>query len=133
MTLDYSPFLATLDAGQVWAFRLTANPSYSAPRGPEVRGKRYGHVTVEQQRRWLIERTPRYGFELVPLSGAAVDDAASGDAATGDADADAVAASASVVVVRRETAYFLYFLASLFHISVLIHPGNYTCLYCQLV
>ena len=45
-TLDYSPFLATLDAGQVWAFRLTANPSYSAPRGPEVRGKRYGHVTV---------------------------------------------------------------------------------------
>ena len=96
LTLDYSPFLATLDVGQVWAFRLTANPSYSAPRGPEVRGKRYGHVTVEQQRRWLIERTPRYGFELVPVSGAA---------ATG-ADADAIAASASVVVVRRERPVF---------------------------
>ena len=112
MTLDYSPFLATLDAGQVWAFRLTANPSYSAPRGPEVRGKRFGHVTVEQQRRWLIERTPRYGFELVPVSGAAVDDAASGDVAAADstaatgADADAVAASASVVVVRRERPVF---------------------------
>lgn len=105
LTLDYSPFLATLDAGQVWAFRLTANPSYSAPRGPEVRGKRFGHVTVEQQRRWLIERTPRYGFELVPVSGAAADDAASGAAATG-ADADAVAASASVVVVRRERPVF---------------------------
>ena len=108
MTLDYSPFLATLDAGQVWAFRLTANPSYSAPRGPEVRGKRFGHVTVEQQRRWLIERTPRYGFELVPVSGAA----ASGDAAVADSaaatgtDADAVAASASVVVVRRERPVF---------------------------
>ena len=108
MTLDYSPFLATLDAGQIWAFRLTANPSYSAPRGPEVRGKRFGHVTVEQQRRWLIERTPRYGFELVPVSGAA----ASGDAAVADsaaatgADADAVAASASVVVVRRERPVF---------------------------
>ena len=101
LTLDYSPFLATLDAGQVWAFRLTANPSYSAPRGPEVRGKRFGHVTVEQQRRWLIERTPRYGFELVPVSGAAADSAA----ATG-ADADAVAASASVVVVRRERPVF---------------------------
>ena len=106
MTLDYSPFLATLDAGQVWAFRLTANPSYSAPRGPEVRGKRFGHVTVEQQRRWLIERTPRYGFE--PVSGAA----ASGDAAVADSaaatgtDADAVAASASVVVVRRERPVF---------------------------
>ena len=96
LTLDYSPFLATLDAGQVWAFRLTANPSYSAPRGPEVRGKRYGHVTVEQQRRWLIERTPRYGFELVPVSGAAVS----------GADADAIAASASVVVVRRERPVF---------------------------
>ena len=108
LTLDYSPFLATLDAGQVWAFRLTANPSYSAPRGPDVRGKRFGHVTVEQQRRWLIERTPRYGFELVPVSGAA----ASGDAAVADsaaatgADADAVAASASVVVVRRERPVF---------------------------
>ena len=109
LTLDYSPFLATLDAGQIWAFRLTANPSYSAPRGPEVRGKRYGHVTVEQQRRWLIERTPRYGFELVPVPGtkaAEADDAASGAAATTSADADAVAASASVVVVRRERPVF---------------------------
>ena len=105
LTLDYSPFLATLDAGQVWAFRLTANPSYAAPRGPEVRGKRFGHVTVEQQRRWL-------GFELVPVSGAAADDAASGNVAVADsaaatgADADAVAASASVVVVRRERPVF---------------------------
>ena len=109
LTLDYSPFLATLDAGQVWAFRLTANPSYAAPRGPEVRGKRYGHVTVEQQRRWFIERTPRYGFELVPVPGtkaAEADDAASGAAATTSADADAVAASASVVVVRRERPVF---------------------------
>ena len=48
-TLDYSPFLVSLDAGQLWAFRLAANPSYSASRGPGVRGQRYGHVTVEQQ------------------------------------------------------------------------------------
>ena len=66
-TLDYSPFLASLDAGQLWAFRLAANPSYSASRGPGVRGQRYGHVTVEQQRRWLIERAPRHGFELMPV------------------------------------------------------------------
>ena len=77
-----------------------------------MRGKRFGHVTVEQQRRWLIERTPRYGFELVPVSGAAADDAASGNVAVADsaaatgADADAVAASASVVVVRRERPVF---------------------------
>ena len=67
LTLDYSPFLATLDAGQVWAFRLTANPSYSASRGPGARGQRYGHVTVEQQRQWLMDRVPRFGFELMPV------------------------------------------------------------------
>ena len=66
-TLDYSPFLASLDAGQLWAFRLAANPSYSASRGPGMRGQRYGHVTVEQQRQWLIERTTRFGFELMPV------------------------------------------------------------------
>ena len=66
-TLDYSPFLASLDAGQLWAFRLAANPSYSASRGPGVRGQRYGHVTVEQQRQWLIDRVPRFGFELMPV------------------------------------------------------------------
>ena len=27
-TLDYSPFLERLGAGQQWAFRLAANPSY---------------------------------------------------------------------------------------------------------
>ena len=66
-TLDYSPFLTSLDTGQLWAFRLAANPSYSASRGPGVRGQRYGHVTVEQQRQWLIERTTRFGFELMPV------------------------------------------------------------------
>lgn len=66
-TLDYSPFLASLDAGQLWAFRLAVNPSYSASRGPGVRGQRYGHVTVEQQRQWFIDRVPRFGFELLPV------------------------------------------------------------------
>ena len=83
--LDYSPFLEQLGAGQQWAFRLAANPSYSASRGPGVRGKRYGHVTVEQQRQWLVARTPGYGFELVPA----------GEGADG-----------SVVVVRRERPVF---------------------------
>ena len=30
-------------------------------------GQRYGQVTVEQQRQWLIERIPRFGFELMPV------------------------------------------------------------------
>jgi cse3 family CRISPR-associated protein len=32
-----------------------------------VRGQRYGHVTVEQQRQWFIDRVPRFGFELLPV------------------------------------------------------------------
>ena len=90
-TLDYSPFLATLDAGQLWAFRLAANPSYSASRGPDVRGKRFGHVTIAQQQQWLVARTPGYGFELVP-------------ATVGDEGFDDSASS--VVVVHRERPVF---------------------------
>ncbi|WP_103062189.1 type I-E CRISPR-associated protein Cas6/Cse3/CasE [Actinomyces qiguomingii] len=87
-TLDYSPFLNQLDSGQLWAFRLAANPSRSVAQGPGKRGKRYGHVTVEQQRQWLINRTPNYGFELVPTEG------------------DDDEAAQSVVVVRRERPIF---------------------------
>ena len=82
--LDYSPFLERLGAGQQWAFRLAANPSYSASRGPGARGKRFGHVTVEQQRQWLVARAPGYGFAPVDDEGA----------------------DASVVVVRRERPVF---------------------------
>ena len=82
--LDYSPFLERLAAGQQWAFRLAANPSYSASRGPGARGKRFGHVTVEQQRQWLVARAPGYGFAPVDDEGA----------------------DASVVVVRRERPVF---------------------------
>ncbi|CAM3055254.1 type I-E CRISPR-associated protein Cas6/Cse3/CasE [Actinomyces slackii] len=64
---DYEPFLNRLAAGQVWAFRLAANPSRSAPRGPGVRGKVYGHVTVEQQRQWFLTRASGHGFE--PFAG----------------------------------------------------------------
>ena len=85
-TLDYSPFLERLGAGQQWAFRLAANPSYSASRGPGARGTRFGHVTVEQQRQWLVARAPGYGFELAPV--------------------DDEGADTSVVVVRRERPVF---------------------------
>ncbi|PHP52943.1 type I-E CRISPR-associated protein Cas6/Cse3/CasE [Actinomyces ruminis] len=88
-SLDYSPFLNQLDTGQLWAFRLAANPSRSVAQGPGKRGKRYGHVTVEQQRQWLISRTLEYGFEVVPTE--AADDAE---------------ATRSVVVVRRERPVF---------------------------
>lgn len=88
-TLDYEPFLARLEAGQEWAFRLAANPSWSVSRGQGVRGQRVGHVTVEQQREWLTKRTSGYGFDLLTTPG--IED--------GDVDA-------SVLVVRRERPVF---------------------------
>ena len=64
-TLDYQPFLNLLEDEQVWAFRLTANTAYSASMGPGVRGKRFGHVTAEQQIGWLLSRSTRNGFTII--------------------------------------------------------------------
>lgn len=64
-TADYEPFLARLTTGQTWAFRLAANPVHSAPRGPQERGKRFGHVTTAQQAGWLESRAGKHGFEVL--------------------------------------------------------------------
>jgi CRISPR system Cascade subunit CasE len=57
-TKDYDPFLSHLNAGQRWRFRLHANPVYTAD------GKRYAHVTVEQQKQWLSARAEQNGFSF---------------------------------------------------------------------
>ena len=63
-SLPYEPLLERLTKGQVWSFRLTANPARAVSQGPGVRGKRSGHVTVEQQRQWLLSRAESRGFSL---------------------------------------------------------------------
>jgi CRISPR system Cascade subunit CasE len=64
-TRDYRQFLASLQAGQAWAFRLTANPVRNG-RLPHRDGtRRVGHVTVDQQREWLLSRAERAGFRIV--------------------------------------------------------------------
>ena len=63
-TLDYEGFLSRLAEGQTWAFRLAANPVHNENRGPDRRGKRYGHVTARQQRDWLLRRAERQGFSI---------------------------------------------------------------------
>jgi CRISPR system Cascade subunit CasE len=60
-TKDYAPFLSHLNAGQHWRFRLHANPVYM------VDGRRYAHVTAEQQKQWLSARTERNGFSLYKI------------------------------------------------------------------
>lgn len=63
-TADYGPFLHQLEVGQMWRFRLTANP-VSARRGEDApkgtRGKRVAHVTAQQQADWLASRAERLG------------------------------------------------------------------------
>ncbi len=67
---DYDPFLARLAAGTAWRFRLTANPTVSLRKDGDAqrRGKRYAHVTVTQQMKWLLDRAERCGFTIPPDS-----------------------------------------------------------------
>ncbi|HHV03047.1 MAG TPA: type I-E CRISPR-associated protein Cas6/Cse3/CasE [Bacteroidales bacterium] len=66
-TRDYDPLLERLRAGQVWRFRLCANPIRSSSREKDEssgRGKVFAHVTQEQQKQWLLSRAETCGFTL---------------------------------------------------------------------
>jgi CRISPR system Cascade subunit CasE len=66
-TRPYDRFLVSLAPGQRWAFRLTANPAHSArhPKKPDsAPTQRFGHVTVSQQRHWLLARADRAGIRI---------------------------------------------------------------------
>jgi CRISPR system Cascade subunit CasE len=75
-TREYEPFLDRLDVGQTWAFRLTANPTRARPAAEGQRSQRFGHVTVSQQQKWLVQRCGTAGFDVLTPSG-------SGDSADG--------------------------------------------------
>ncbi len=59
---DYDAFLGKLKAGQVWSFRLTANPTHRAAIGNA--SKIVAHVTVRQQRGWLLDRADQIGVSF---------------------------------------------------------------------
>jgi CRISPR system Cascade subunit CasE len=64
-TRDYGPFLDRLTTGERWAFRLCANPVHNArPADGTGRGKRVGHVTVDQQTAWFLRHAERSGFRV---------------------------------------------------------------------
>ena len=67
-TRDYSLLLDRICTQDRWHFRLKANPTRSCTQGMTTgtRGKVYAHVTVEQQKRWLIDRAERHGFSVRP-------------------------------------------------------------------
>lgn len=59
-TRSYSGFLEAVAEGQQWGFRLRANPV------KQLRDQRarVPHVTADQQREWLIERSSSLGFRI---------------------------------------------------------------------
>lgn len=64
---DYDILLNRLELGQNWRFRLTANPVKSISPGSNTIGKRgkvVAHVTTEQQKNWLLDKSKDLGFEL---------------------------------------------------------------------
>jgi CRISPR system Cascade subunit CasE len=74
-TARMEPLLERLETGQQWAFRLTANPVHAVrdPKDGRARGRRLAHVTVEQQRSWLAERSTGWGFAVLGDSGLTAD------------------------------------------------------------
>ena len=65
MIKTYDSFLDKIQAGQIMQFRLTANPSRKISRPGKKQGRVVPHITVDQQRNWLIDRAAASGFELV--------------------------------------------------------------------
>lgn len=99
-TRPYGPLLRTIENGQRFGFRLTANPVHSARLPDGGRGKVYGHVTVAQQEKWLLDREERAGFRVL--------DAESATSASEEIErALVVSASRTLTFSRRETSVTL--------------------------
>jgi CRISPR system Cascade subunit CasE len=66
-TKNYDLLLERLKEGQIWRFRLCANPtrsSFTEKCKKTGRGKIFAHVTTEQQKEWLLKRAGTSGFLL---------------------------------------------------------------------
>lgn len=63
--LDYEPFLARIERGQAWNFRLCANPVKHKNENPAgERGKVYALGSVPEQLAWLGRQGAKYGFNV---------------------------------------------------------------------
>ncbi len=65
----YDPLLNRITDGSRWHFKLRANPVICKSEGkPEHggRGKLCALAGVQNQRNWLFDRAPKYGFSLDP-------------------------------------------------------------------
>ena len=73
-TRQYTPLLDRLAKGQMWEFRLTANPVHSVRVKDGQPTKRTAHVTPRHQMGWLLERQERLGFEIPRREGGKSED-----------------------------------------------------------
>jgi len=65
VTREYGPFLQTLQPGQRWAFRLTANPTHNGRKNADAKDtQRFAYLREDEQRRWLVDRAARHGFAV---------------------------------------------------------------------
>ncbi len=60
---DYSRILEQPENGTRYHFRLKANPITNAKKEGE-RGRIHAHVTRDQQKKWLVDRSNKLGFSL---------------------------------------------------------------------
>ena len=64
-TKNYDSFLSKLSNDQILRFRLRANPVHAVKDNvSQDRGKIHAHVTVDQQKKWLMARANALGFSL---------------------------------------------------------------------
>lgn len=63
-TFAYTPFLERLKAGDIWSFRLTANPVHSIRTKDGEPTKRTAHITARHQVGWLLKQQDRGGFTI---------------------------------------------------------------------
>jgi len=64
-TKPYDSFLQSIQNGNQFRFRLTANPTKRVYQGADY-GKRVAHITTESQKEWLIQKSSACGFVVNP-------------------------------------------------------------------
>lgn len=63
-TKEYLPFINSIKEGQKLRFRLVANPVLRIGSGNGGRERTYPHITIQQQKDWLLKRSEKAGFKL---------------------------------------------------------------------
>lgn len=64
-TKQYDSFINKIHNQEIMRFRITANPVHRVTILGKSKGKIYPHITIDQQKKWLLDRAQKHGFEIV--------------------------------------------------------------------